>query len=65
MLACAEACRTSANFILLGSKHHPQYCRACADICDECAQVCERLGDMAECVTACRRCAESCRTMAG
>lgn len=64
MLACAEICRTSAHFMLIGSPHHPHVCRECAEICDECATDCERLGDMDDCVEACRQCAESCRKMA-
>lgn len=65
MIACAEICRTSAHFMLIGSAHHRHVCRECAEICEECAKDCERVGDMEECVKACRRCAESCRKMAG
>lgn len=64
MMACAEICRTSAHFMLMGSPDHKAICAACADICERCAQDCESLGDMQECVEACRRCAESCRRMA-
>jgi len=64
MMACAEICRTSAHFLLIGTPHHRHTCRECAEICDECAADCERLGDMQECVDTCRRCAESCRVMA-
>ena len=64
MSACAEICRTSAHFMLIGSEHHRHVCRECAEICTECANDCERIGDMDECVEACRRCAESCRKMA-
>lgn len=64
MLACAEICRTSAHFMLIGSPHHKHTCGECAEICAECADDCERIGDMQECVDACRRCAESCRKMA-
>jgi hypothetical protein len=53
MMACAEICRTSVHFMLIGSPHHAHFC---AD--------CERVGDMDECVAACRKCAESCRAMA-
>lgn len=60
MMACAEICRTSAHFMLIGSAHHAHLCAECT----ECAQDCERIGDMAECVAACRKCAESCRAMA-
>jgi len=64
MMACAEICRTSAHFMLIGSRHHPHLCRECAEICSECAVDCERIGDMDECVEICRTCAESCRQMA-
>jgi hypothetical protein len=64
MMACAEICRTSAHFMLLGSELHKLTCRACAEICEQCAADCERIGEMRECVDACRRCAESCQKMA-
>lgn len=64
MLACAEICQTSANFMLLGSDLHRLTCGACAQVCEACAQSCEQVGAMEECVQACRRCAESCRQMA-
>jgi hypothetical protein len=63
MMACAEICRTSAHFMLIGSPHHAHLCAECAEICTECAQDCERIGAMDECVAACRKCAESCRAM--
>src|SRR4051795_9918201 len=64
MMECAEICRTSAHFMLIGTPHHKLTCRACAEICEECAKSCEQVGDMQECVDQCRRCAESCRRMA-
>ncbi|SCZ08544.1 four-helix bundle copper-binding protein [Microvirga guangxiensis] len=64
MMACAEICRTSAHFMLIGTPHHKHTCRECAEICEECARSCEQVGDMQECVDQCRRCAESCRRMA-
>ena len=64
MMACAEICRTSAHFLLIGTPHHKHTCGECAEICEECAVDCERLDGMEECVQACRRCAESCRKMA-
>jgi hypothetical protein len=64
MLACAEICRTSAYFMLIGSRHHSHVCRECAEICDECARSCEAIGSMEACALACRRCAQSCRSMA-
>lgn len=57
MLACAEICRTSAHFMLIGLPEHKHTCRACA-------KSCEAVGDMQNCVDQCRRCAESCRKMA-
>lgn len=64
MMACAEICRTSASFMLIGSEHHKRTCAVCAEVCEACAKSCEEIGDMQECVDACRRCAESCRKMA-
>lgn len=64
MMACAEICRASAHFMLIGTPHHKHTCRECAEICEEGAKDCERLGDMQECVDACRACADSCRKMA-
>ena len=66
MLAdCAQACITSADFMLRMSNYHPQYCAACADICRACADSCERLagGDktMQACADQCRRCEQTCR----
>ena len=68
LLACAEICRTSANFLLLGTDLHTQTCAACAAVCVQCAESCERMADdaqMSTCAEICRRCAESCRQMAG
>jgi hypothetical protein len=65
--ACAEICRTSAHFMLIGSDLHSRTCGVCAEVCDRCAESCEQLGDdeqMRACADACRRCAESCRRMA-
>lgn len=64
MIACAEICRVSADFMLIGTPHHRHLCAECAEICSECADDCERIGDMETCVDACRRCAASCRLMA-
>ena len=64
MMACAEICRTSAHFMLIGTPHHKHTCAECAEICEECAQSCEKVGGMDDCVAQCRRCAESCRKMA-
>jgi hypothetical protein len=64
MMACAEMCRTSAHFMLIGTEHHKHTCAECAEICEACARDCERIGDMQECVVACRECAEMCRRMA-
>ncbi len=63
MLACAEMCRASATMMLIGTEHHKQTCRSCAEVCEACAKSCEQIGDMEECVQACRACAESCHKM--
>ena len=64
MMACAEICRTSAHFMLIGTPHHRHTCAECAEICRECAANCEEVGDMDRCVTACSQCAEICAKMA-
>jgi hypothetical protein len=65
---CAQACMTSADFMLRMSEHHVDYCRLCADLCKACAEDCEQLAGsdktMLACVAACRRCEETCRHMA-
>lgn len=68
LLDCAQACATSADFMLRGSALHPNVCGVCAEACERCAESCERLADgdelMLRCAEICRRCAESCRQMA-
>lgn len=64
MMACAEICRTSAHFMLIGTEHHKHVCAECAEICMECARSCEALDGMESCAEQCRRCADSCRRMA-
>lgn len=67
LLACAEICQTSANFMILGTELHRFTCAACAKVCEQCATECEQMGNdarMKACAEACRRCAESCQRMA-
>jgi hypothetical protein len=68
LLACAEICQTSANFMLVHSPLHGRTCGVCAEACDRCAESCERLANsdeqMMACAATCRQCAESCRKMA-
>jgi hypothetical protein len=65
---CAQACITSADFMLRMSDYHTEYCRLCADLCRACGEDCERLasGDhtMLKCAESCRRCEQTCRDMA-
>jgi hypothetical protein len=63
MMSCAEACRVTAHFIVIGSSHHRHLCAECAEICENTAADCQRIGDMDECVEACRMAAESCRVL--
>ena len=68
LLACAEICSTSANFMTWGIDLHPQVCGVCSDMCERCAASCESFKDdetMRRCGEVCRRCAESCASMAG
>lgn len=68
LLACAEICRTSAHTMLVGSQHHTETCRACAEICRACEADCRSMGGddetMRRCADECRKCAESCDKMA-
>lgn len=64
MTACAEICRTSATFMIIGTPHHRHVCAVCAEICLECADDCDRIGGMDECVKTCHACAEACKAMA-
>lgn len=68
LLDCAEACQTSANFMLRNSPIHARTCGVCAETCERCATECEQMADgdqqMLQCAEQCRRCAESCRQMA-
>jgi hypothetical protein len=68
LLACAEICQTSANFMLAGSEFHTRTCEVCAEVCDACEKSCRQMADdevMKACAEACKRCAESCRKMSG
>jgi hypothetical protein len=67
LLACAEICRTSAAFMMLGSDLHAETCGVCATVCERCAESCaEPPSDsmMQQCAEACRACVQSCRSMA-
>lgn len=67
LLDCANACETSAKFLIRGSDLHRLYCNACSEVCTKCAEDCERFQDdemMMRCAEICRRCAESCKRMA-
>jgi len=66
LLDCVDICRTSADFMIRGSRFHYLTCGACAEICAACADQCDRMADdamMKRCAEMCRRCAESCRAM--
>lgn len=66
LMDCAEICRTSASFLLRGSRFHARTCAVCAEVCRACEESCRAIGDdamMQQCAEACRRCAESCQRM--
>lgn len=67
LLDCAEACRASANAMLVGSPRHGRVCALCAEACRACEESCRRFGNdatMKQCADTCQRCAESCERMA-
>jgi hypothetical protein len=61
LMSCAEISRTTANFVLAGSRWDMHVRALCTEICEACACSCEQMGGMEECVSVCRRCAASCR----
>ena len=66
LIDCMSICRSSADFMVRGSRHHPLVCRACAEICRECARDCRRIDDdreMQRCAEMCERCATECERM--
>lgn len=63
MMSCAEICKTSANFQLIGSHFQHRLHEICAEICEACAAECDEIGDMNDCVAAGKKCADSCRQM--
>ena len=68
LLDCAQACATSADFLLRGSRFHHDTCRVCATVCRSCAESCRKMADdaqMARCADECDACARSCEAMAG
>lgn len=67
LLDCADACETSAAFMMRKSDLHGLFCRACAEVCRRCAEDCRRFQDdetMRQCAELCDRCSESCAEMA-
>ena len=66
LLSCAEICRTSADFIDIGSSHQRATCGVCAQVCEACANMCRESGieSLRSCADVCDRCADSCRRMA-
>ena len=67
MIACADICALSAQWMGREFKFHTDLCRTCAEVCKACAESCDKIGaddeKMQDCVDACRACAESCAKM--
>ncbi len=64
MYGCADLCRVTADFMIMGARLHFKVCGICAEVCEACAVSCQMLDDMDECVRVCRECADNCRRMA-
>lgn len=67
LIACADICALSAQWMIRDISFHSELCRACAEACKACAQSCLAMGDdqtMQECADSCKACAESCAKMA-
>lgn len=63
LIACAELCRTTANFMLAGLPLEQRVCELCAEACAACARFCEQNAGLDTCLDACRRCLASCKRM--
>lgn len=68
LIACADICALSAQWMGREIEFHTQLCRTCAEVCNACAISCGSFGPddetMQACVEICRTCADSCTKMA-
>lgn len=68
LIACADICALSAQWMGREIQFHSDLCRICAEVCNACAQSCGSFGPddeaMQACVKVCRTCADSCSKMA-
>lgn len=67
LIACADICTLSAQWMIRDIKFHTELCRTCAEVCKACAQSCLAMGDdqtMKKCAETCKVCADSCTKMA-
>ncbi len=68
LIACADICTLSAQWMTREVDFHTELCRTCAEVCKACAQSCESIGAEDEtlqaCIEACQACADSCTKMA-
>lgn len=68
LIACADICTLSAQWMTREVEFHSSLCRTCAEVCKACAQSCESIGAddemMQACIKACKTCADSCAKMA-
>ena len=66
LMACAEICQVSADFMTRASEYHELIRGVCAEICESCARECERFKDdetMREVARVCRSTFDSCRAV--
>jgi len=68
LMACAEICALSAQWMARKIEFHSDLCRTCAAVCKACAKSCESIGaddeTMQACMKICNTCADSCSKMA-
>lgn len=67
LIACADICALSAQWMIRDINFHAELCRTCAEVCKACAQSCEAVGadeTMQKCAKTCKACADSCTKMA-
>ncbi|MDQ3051671.1 MAG: four-helix bundle copper-binding protein [Bacteroidota bacterium] len=64
-LYCADMCRLTAKFMLIGDLYVDQVSNLCAEICEACSNECAKHphDHCQRCAAVCKRCAEECRSM--
>ena len=61
LIACADICALSAQWMIRDIEFHSELCRTCAEVCKACAASCKSVGAdeaMQNCIDVCTACAK-------